>query len=131
MQSDARREVVDIDTLQNEVYTALTGTSYAVSYFHPQAPAAPPCISFYESNNREYGQADGAEYASEVEYTIDVWAMTPETTATMAQAVDTALASLRLKRTFAYDLYEQDTRIHHKSMRYRGLIHIAQQKIYQ
>jgi hypothetical protein len=49
--------------------------------------------------------------------------MTPEATATMGAAVDVKMATLRLKRTFSYDLYEADTRVHHKNMRYRALVH--------
>lgn len=120
-----------MDSLQTDVYTALQGTSYTVLYMYPQGETSVPCVTWYESNNREYGQADGNEFVTEVEYTIDIWAMTPETTATMASAVDTALAALRLKRTFSYDLYEADTRVHHKNMRYRALIRLDEQKIYQ
>ena len=111
-----------MDTLQAEVYTALTGTGYAVHYFYPQDGFTLPCITWRESNNREYAQADGNEYLTEVEYTVDCWATTPEETATMGAAVDVKMATLRLKRTFSYDLYEADTRVHHKNMRYRALI---------
>lgn len=120
-----------MDSLQAEVYTALQGTGYSVSYFFPQTSTPLPRISFYESNNHEYGQAEGREFVTEVEYTIDLWANTPEKTGEMAIAVDAKLAALRLRRTFSFDLYEQDTRIHHKNMRYRGLIRIDEQKIYQ
>lgn len=120
-----------MDSLQAEVYTALSGTGYTVLYMYPQGETSVPCVTWYESNNREYGQADGVEFVTEVEYTIDIWATTPEATATMALAVDTALAALRLKRTFSYDLYESDTRVHHKNMRYRALIRLDEQKIYQ
>lgn len=120
-----------MDSLQPEVYAALSGTGYDVYYFHPQENYSLPCVSFYESLNREYGQAGGNEYITEVEYTIDIWGSTPEATATMALSIDTALAALRLKRTFSYDLYEPEPRVHHKNMRYRALIHIDQQRIYQ
>ena len=120
-----------MDSIQSEVYTALSGTGYSIAYFHPQGPSSIPCMSFFESLNREYAQADGDEYITEVEYTVDIWASTPETTASMALVIDTALAALRLKRTFSHDLYEADTRTHHKNMRYRALIHISQQLIYQ
>lgn len=120
-----------MDTLQAEVYAALTGTGYPIAYHFPQNSAVIPRITFYESNNREHGQADGREFVTEVEYTIDLWAMTPEQTAEMALAVDAALAALRLKRTFSFDLYETDTRVHHKNMRYRALIRIDEQRIYQ
>jgi hypothetical protein len=120
-----------MDTLQAEVYAALSGTGYNVSYFYPQDGFTLPHITWYESNNREHAQAGGNEFTTEVEYTVDCWAATPEATATMALAVDTALAVLRCKRTFSYDLYENDTRIHHKNMRYRALIRIDEQRIYQ
>jgi hypothetical protein len=109
-------------TAQAEVYAALQATGYSVSYFYPTDEMALPCVSWYEANNREFAQADGDEYQTEVEYIVDIWATTPETTATMGAAVDTQMATLRMKRTFAYDLFEPDTGIHHKTMRYRATI---------
>jgi hypothetical protein len=120
-----------MDSLSPEVYAALVLTNYQTYSEHPQTGAAIPCISYREGENRDYGRADGVEYVTLVEYLIDAWAYTPEDTATMALAIDTKMAELGLRRTFSHDLYEADTRIHHKTMRYRGLIHIAQQKIYQ
>lgn len=120
-----------MDTIQSEVYAALKLTGYQIHYFHPQENSSLPCVSYYESNNREYGQAGGDEYVTEVEYTVDIWSTAPETNATMALAIDVRLAALGMSRTFSYDLYEQDTRVHHKNMRYRGLIHISDQKIYR
>ena len=120
-----------MDSLSPEVYTALSATGYTVSYAYPQDNVSLPCVSFYEASNREHGQADGNEYVTECEYVIDIWSASPETNATMALLIDTKMAALRLKRTFSHDLYEAETRIHHKTMRYRGLIHIAEQKIYQ
>jgi hypothetical protein len=111
-----------MNTLQSEVYTGLIATGYSVSYAYPQDGVSLPCISFYEALNREHAQADGEEYETEVEYVIDCWGATPEVTATMGAAVHTELAKLRLKRTFSHDLYETETQIHHKSMRYRALI---------
>jgi hypothetical protein len=111
-----------MDSIQSEVYTALQGTGYSVSYAYPQEGVSLPCVSFYEANNREFAQADGNEYLTEVEYTIDIWASTPETTGAMALVIDDSLAALRLKRTFSHDLYETDSKIHHKNMRYRAII---------
>ena len=121
-----------MDSLQPEVYTALSRHGLHRALFVPSGRGK--CAMrdvVWESNNREYGQADGDEFITEVEYTIDVWAMTPEATATMAVAVDTALSALRLKRTFSHDLYETDTRVHRKNMRYRALIRLDEQRIYQ
>jgi len=120
-----------MDSLSSEVFTALSATGYNISYAYPQEGVSLPCVSFYEASNREYAQASGNEYLTEVEYSIDVWGYTPETNATMGSAIDVKMAALGLKRTFSHDLYEADTRIHHKAMRYRGIIHISEQKIYQ
>lgn len=111
-----------MQTLQPEVYAALQSTGHSISYHYPASGASLPCISFYEINNREASQADGLEYLTEVEYMVDCWAITPEETATMGAEVDAQMSALRLKRVFAYDLFEPDTGIHHKTMRYRALI---------
>lgn len=111
-----------MDSLSPEVYAALISTGYNISYAYPQEGVSLPCVSYYEANNREFAQADGNEYLTEVEYIIDIWASTPETTGAMALVIDAALATLRLKRTFSHDLYETDSKIHHKNMRYRAII---------
>lgn len=120
-----------MDSLSPEVYTALSATGYTIHYAYPQGAVTFPCVSFYEASNKEYSQAGGAEFLTECEYAIDIWGYTPETNATMGNAIDVKMAGLGLKRVFSHDLPEAETRIHHKTMRYRGIIHIAQQKIYQ
>ena len=57
-----------MDSLQTDVYTALQGTGYTVLYLYPQGETNVPCVTWYESNNREYGQAGGNEFVTEVEY---------------------------------------------------------------
>lgn len=120
-----------MDTLLPEVYASLQSTGYAVAYSYPTKDMALPCLSYYEINNREHAQAGGNEFATEVQYQIDCWAANPETLMTMGSAVDSKLALLRLKRQFSLDLFETDTGIYHKTMRYRAIIHIGEQKIYQ
>lgn len=120
-----------MDTLQAEVNTALVATGYTISYHYPQGGIVTPMVTYYESANDVNTRADGAEALTNVAYVVDIWADTPEATATMALAIDTRLSALGLSRVFSIDLYEQDTSIHHKSMRYRGVIHIAEQKVYQ
>ena len=120
-----------MDTLQPEVYAAITATGEHVDYVFPQTNRVIPSISIYESTNREWARADNVEFATEVEYVIDVWAYTPEKTSTIAKSADTNLVGIGLKRIFSHDLYETETRVHHKTMRYRGVIHIGEQRIYQ
>jgi len=120
-----------MDTLQAEVYTALAATGTHLDYFFPTDARVIPSISWYESANSVKARADNAEYLTDVSYVIDLWGATPEENSALAIHVDTHLSAIGLERVFSTDLYELETMVHHKSMRYRGVIHIAQQKVYQ
>jgi hypothetical protein len=76
-----------------------------------------PCITYYEQNNSPALVGDGKELTSESVMVIDVWSK--GSTTAIAQAVDDVMAGLRFVREFAGDLYETDTGVYHKSMRYR------------
>lgn len=76
-----------------------------------------PCITYYEQNNSPALVGDGKELTSESVMVIDVWSK--GSTTVIAQAVDNVMASLRFVREFSGDLYETDTGVYHKSMRYR------------
>ena len=76
-----------------------------------------PCITYYEQNNSPALVGDGRELASESVFVIDVWSK--GNTTAIAQAVDNIMSGLRFDREFAADLYEADTGVYHKSMRYR------------
>lgn len=82
-------------------------------------PAEPvfPSITYREENNSPALKGDGRELTSESVMVIDIWA-TGSTTA-IAQAVDSVMAGLNFRREFATDLYETDTGVYHKHMRYR------------
>ena len=77
-----------------------------------------PCIIYYEQNNSPALVGDGKELTSESVMVIDVWAK--GSTTAIAQAVDDVMAGLHFVREFAGDLYETDTGVYHKSMRYRN-----------
>ena len=77
-----------------------------------------PCITYYEQNNSPALVGDGKELTSESIMVIDVWAK--GSTTAIAQAVDDVMAGLRFVREFAGDLYENDTGVYHKSLRYRN-----------
>lgn len=120
-----------MDSACSEVYAAMVATGYSASRDYPQGGTTLPHITYSESTNRGYSYVAGQEYLTEVEYKIEAWGATPDITDTMAAAIDTRMVALGFRRTFAIDLYEEDTRVYHKHMRYRGVIHIAEQKIYQ
>lgn len=87
-----------------------------IFYALPDSPVF-PSITYYEQNNAPALVGDGKELTSESVMVIDIWA-TGSTTA-IAQAVDSVMAGLNFRREFATDLYETDTGVYHKHMRYR------------
>ena len=111
-----------MNTLQSRVKALLEATGLPVSYRYPAAWNAFPCLAWAETGNRVQAQADGREYLTELTYTVDIWAEGPEGLAAAGAAVDAQLAGAGLRRTFAQDLYEDKTRLHHRAMRYRALV---------
>ncbi len=78
-----------------------------------------PRITYYEQDNRPALWGDDRELGSEITFIVDVWAKA--STTAIASAVDRVMAGLGFVREFAGDLYEQDTQVYHKAMRYRIL----------
>ena len=106
-------------SLGKTVRALLESAGVVTWYFYPQSWLRLPAISWRESGNRELAQADGREHLSELEYTVDVWSKSPEEVQTLARTVDEKLASIRLRRDFAQDLFDPATGIYHRSARYR------------
>lgn len=107
---------------QAYVYTTLsTALTCTVHYFYPPEGHVLPCASYREAENRVHSQADTNEYLTEVAYVIDLWSKSALVNATNAGLVDVAMSAAGFRRTFSYDLFEPDTGIHHKTMRYRAL----------
>ena len=115
-------------SVRDMVKSLLQGVCSAVWYFYPQSWVQLPCISWRESGSRELAQADGREHLTELEYTVDVWAKYPEQTHALAERIDEAFASVRLRRDYAADLFQSG--VHHRVLRYRCVAD-AQGRIYQ
>lgn len=90
-----------------------------IYFYYPPVEAAYPCISYYELDNRPALYGDNQELASEITFVIDIWAKA--STTAIADAVNRIMTGLGFVREFAGDLYEQDTGVFHKHMRYRIL----------
>lgn len=90
-----------------------------IYYYYPPVEAAYPCISYYELDNRPALYGDNQELASEIMIVVDIWSK--GSTSNIADAVARVMKSLRFIREFAGDLYEADTGVYHKTMRYRIL----------
>lgn len=103
--------------LKNDPVLANLISGRVIFYALPDNPAF-PCITYYEQNNSPALYGDGQEVTSESVIVIDAWSQ--GSTTAVAKAVDAVMAGLNYIREFAADLYETDTKVYHKSMRYRN-----------
>lgn len=92
-----------------------------VSYFYPQEwsnLSKKPAISYYEMDNSMSSKADDEEYSSNIAIQIDIWAKSPSQCSKLAIEVNEKMEDLEFERTLAVDLFEQETKIYHKTMRF-------------
>ncbi|NTW04535.1 MAG: DUF3168 domain-containing protein [Peptococcaceae bacterium] len=75
-----------------------------------------PRITYFEVVNIGSLYADDVEATSEIHIQIDIWSK--GSTSAMAEEVDKTMKSLGFGRTSSADLYEDDTKIFHKAMRF-------------
>lgn len=76
-----------------------------------------PSITFFEMNNMDTQTADNEDYASSISIQIDVWDKKPPNP--IAKEVDRVMKSLGFFRFGTADIFEEDTKIYHKGLRYR------------
>lgn len=111
--------------IKSNVYSALnaiTAVSDRVYFFYPESFQTLPCVSYYEITNRETARVDDEEYASEIEIVVDIYDNSSSTLSSIAISVNTAMQGLGFKRTASRDMYEQDTGIYHKNMKFTQVI---------
>lgn len=92
-----------------------------VSYFYPQKWSnldKKPAISYYEMDNSMSSKADDEEYSSNIAIQIDIWAKSPSKSSKLAIEVNEKMEDLEFERTLAIDLFENETNIYHKTMRF-------------
>jgi len=92
-----------------------------VSYFYPQKWTnfgKNPAISYYEMDNSMSSKADDEEYSSNIAIQIDIWAKSSSKCSKLAIEVNSKMEDLEFERTLALDLFEQETKIYHKTMRF-------------
>lgn len=92
-----------------------------VSYFYPQKwtnLGKNPAISYYEMDNSMSSKADDEEYSSNIAIQIDIWAKSSSKCSSLAIEVNDKMEELDFERTLALDLFEQETKIYHKTMRF-------------
>ena len=92
-----------------------------VSYFYPEKWSnleKKPAISYYEMDNSVSSKADDEEYSSNIAIQVDIWAKSSSECSKLAIEVNEKMEDLDFERTLSVDLYEQETKIYHKTMRF-------------
>lgn len=108
-------------TLAPKVKTLLAGLDVPVFYFYPRSWKQLPAVSWRESGNREFAQADGGEYLAELTYAIDIWGDSPAGNLSLFEEIDARMASARFRRDYMEDLFDSNTGHHHRTVRYRAV----------
>lgn len=111
-----------MQSIKSAVCTALqtaTGLStlQGFYFFYPPNFTTLPVLSYFELDNTGNLYADNQEIGSEIVYQIDLWGKT--SLSNYALAVDSAMTTLDFTRITAFDAFEKEERIYHKSLRYR------------
>jgi len=105
-------------TVLSALQTATALSTLTGFYFqYPTAFTNLPLLSYFELGNVGNLYADNQEIGSEIIFQVDLWGKT--SLSNYALAVDSAMTTLDFVRIFATDLFEVDTQIFHKSMRFR------------
>ncbi|MBR5232342.1 MAG: hypothetical protein IKW00_08895 [Clostridia bacterium] len=107
--------------LSEYVFSALQEVHTLVSYHHPAVMTQFPCLIFFESGNDVHARADGKAYLHEIEYTLEIYALSPEIAHSLSAAADEKMRELGFSRSYCCDLFDDDSRAHRRVMRYRAL----------
>jgi hypothetical protein len=106
------------NTLKNNTdLTTLLGGERIYFMVVPEKKAAEfPRLTYYEYSNRAEDYADDEELSSEIRIVIDVWSKT--STTDIAIKIVEIMESIGFRREDARDLYEDDTKVYHKYLRF-------------
>lgn len=102
------------------IYKALKETGYDTYFHYPENFTKLPAISYYELDNSTRFKEDGEDKIAKITYAIDIW--NTGSTSDIVEAVDKKMMELGFSRTACADLYEAESKIHHKAIRYSGII---------
>lgn len=117
-------------TLRQTVHDALFGACDCVIFGWPKDFTGSTFIAWRETGSREYAQADAAEYLAELNYTLDIFAETPEEASALLEEADERMRGAGLRRESAAEIYDEDTNTSRVTARYRALAD-ADGNIYQ
>lgn len=83
-----------------------------------------PRVTYFEMSNTGSVFADDTEIASDISLQIDVWSK--GNTTDIALEVNRTMKSLGFARDSATDLYEDDTGIYHKALRFSTTVELEE-----
>lgn len=110
-----------IDDVGNTIKTdsALTNLVNGRVYYirPPTAKNTFPYITYFEVSNYESDSADDEEYADNIEIQVDIW-QKGGSTIPIAREVQRVLRKLGFVHNAMPDMYEPDTQIFHKAIRF-------------
>lgn len=107
--------------ITKDVLSALQNVHTLLYYQHPGTLTQFPCLIFFESANDVHARADCAPYLHEIEFTLEIYALTPEVSHALSASADEQMTALGFSRVYCCDLFDDDTRAHRRVMRYRAL----------
>lgn len=114
-----------IDTVGNALKadTALTAlVGGRVSYIRPATTPTLPYITYFEVTNDEVVSADDTEYSDSIEIQVDIWTL--GSTIPIKKAVQKVLRPLGFTHQAMPDMYDETTKIFHKSIRFFTTVEI-------
>ncbi|MCS1351148.1 DUF3168 domain-containing protein [Mechercharimyces sp. CAU 1602] len=80
-----------------------------------------PYITYFFMNQTEGDYLDDEAVSEEVSMQVSIWVKNKGDEQPIAVEVDRTMKVLGLKRTLAMDLFEDDTQVIHKLLRYKGI----------
>lgn len=97
---------------------ALLGSASKIQFYYPNDFNLLPIVTYQELNQSDNDYFDNAPFSVESTIQIDIW-VAGTGLVPIIQSVDNVMHSLFFNIDFSSDLYEPDTKIQHRVMRYR------------
>jgi hypothetical protein len=99
---------------------ALLGSNTKIQFYYPNDFNTLPIVTYQELNqpDEQQGYFDNIPTSVESTIQIDVWVSSTGITP-IVQSIDNIMHGLYFNTDFSSDLYEPDTKIQHRVMRYR------------
>ncbi|WP_067924876.1 DUF3168 domain-containing protein [Alicyclobacillus shizuokensis] len=102
--------------VSDDQLTSLLGGKHVYQITAPDATVFPR-ITFFEVNNLDANYANDGPTSARVSLQVDVWSKTNYSA--IVQRVNEVMESLGFIRYYSTDLYEPDTSVYHKALRYQ------------